>query len=134
MISNCLPLLKFYKMRFLLFAIFSMVLFSCGSTKSADSEQIIPTGFDGKLMVTLLKDKKAHDLEVKYAKYNLKHKAIASKVENRHMFTYDTSTIGAKSILKKLNKHKDVYYAESLASQLKNPSKKVAPPSNVQDK
>ena len=92
-------------------------MFSC-SSKKPESNTTETTGLakvlEGKVLVTLLEGKKVEALEADFTKYSLKHKSVASRSQNQHLFTFDKNLISAESLLKKLNKNKKVFLAEPL--------------------
>lgn len=102
---------------------------ACKSNKKvgeAPVEDGINQAISGKLLVTLLKDKKIKDLEKAFVKYGLKHQSIASKSQNQHLFTFDKQKINSEDILKKLNKNKMVYLAEPLKYDIGQPKKIIS--------
>lgn len=102
-------------------------LASCSSKKNEQVAEENLTGMSqavaGKILVTLLEGESTKALEVDFDKYDLKHKSIASKSQNQHLFTFDKNKISSEDLLKKLNRNKTVYLAEPLSQQLEKPQK-----------
>ena len=99
---------------------------SCNSNKKATEvtvEEGMAKALSGKLLVTLLEGKKVEVLEASFAKYDLKHKSIASKSQNQHLFTFNKNKISDEDLLKKLNRNKVVYLAEPLSYEVGKPQK-----------
>lgn len=92
-------------------------LMACKSNKAETVKESvgIQKSLDGKVLVTLLEGKKTEVLEADFEKYSLKHKSIASRSQNQHLFTFDKEAISTSDLIKKLNKNKIVYLAEPLA-------------------
>ena len=93
---------------------------SCASNKknTNDTAGDVPAAFQGKLLVTLMPDTETRDLEEDFSKYELKYLSIASRSQNQHLFQYNPSKISGEDLMKKLNRSKKVYNAESLVTKM----------------
>jgi|GEM_PF-663138 len=104
----------------------AVVCTACNSNKKATEipvEEGVAKALSEKLLITLLEGKRTEVLEESFAKYNLKHKSVASKSKNQHLFTFDKSKISSQDLIKKLNKNKLVYLAEPLKYEAGKPTK-----------
>jgi len=106
--------------------LFIVIAMSCNSNKKVVEEvpeEGIVKALNGKVLVTLLEGQKTETLEADFTKYSLKHKSIASRSLNQHLFTFDKNKISSEDIIKKLNKNKKVYLAEPLKYGIGKPQK-----------
>lgn len=109
--------------RILILVVLAAAIFSCKSTKESSDETgskqtEIPAQFMGKILATLMPDYTVNEVEADFAKYGLKHKSVASKSQNQHLFEFNLDKISAEDLIKKLNKSKKIYLAEAIASQI----------------
>ena len=97
---------------------FCILMFAaCSSNKTSDiseEKSDVPEAMKSKVLVTMMNDRTAQELEQSFLKYELKHLAIASRSQNQHLFQFNSSKISTADLLKKLNRSKMVYLAEAL--------------------
>lgn len=90
----------------------------CKSNKELtqnDGGTPIPASMQSRVIVTPNGDRTIEEIESGFTKYELKHLAVTSVSENKHLFEFNSSKISTEDLLKKLNRSKLVYLAEAMS-------------------